>query len=279
MGRRALPVDFTLPAIGALAAALRELRAKASLTHDELAVKTGLSPTTLKRAMSGRSLPSRRTVTAITEACGESDGVLGSLWKQARIAERGRLAQLRRPGAPELMTARGALSEALEYFYEWAGAPSLRRFQALAGGAHLLPVSSAARIINRQALPASRQQCAAFLTACGIGPRLVERWASAFDRITRPGANIRELRELETALALKWEDPVGEYSRPGRRAEGTPRLRADSTVQYRRLRRQLEDSLDLSSRLPSLFPARATDGPGLEQEPLFEVNDDSGLAA
>ncbi|MFD7029204.1 hypothetical protein ACFWAR_14340 [Streptomyces sp. NPDC059917] len=33
----------------------------------------------------------------------------------------------------------------------------MRRLQELAGGPHLLPVSSAARIVNRQALPVSRQ--------------------------------------------------------------------------------------------------------------------------
>ncbi|MDX3537488.1 hypothetical protein PV721_24570 [Streptomyces sp. MB09-01] len=65
-----------------------------------------------------------------------------------------------------------------------SGALPLRRLQALAGGAHLLPVSTAARIVSRQALPASRQQCAAFLSACGLGPQLVQRWADAYERIT-----------------------------------------------------------------------------------------------
>ncbi|MEV7541224.1 helix-turn-helix domain-containing protein [Streptomyces sp. NPDC089915] len=203
MGRRELPVDRAVPAFAALATALRELRAGAGLTYDELAVKTGLSPTALKRALAGRTLPSRESVTAISEACGGSDAVL-KLWRQARIAGRGRLPQLRRPAAPELATTRGDLSEALQFFYERAGAPSLRRLQALAGGAHLLPVSSAARIINRQALPASRQQCVAFLTACEVGPGLLRLWADAFTRITSP--RTRTSTELETALAITWSD-------------------------------------------------------------------------
>ncbi|MER6218862.1 helix-turn-helix transcriptional regulator [Streptomyces sp. NPDC001674] len=78
MGRRELPVDNTVPALGTLATALRELRAEAGLTYDELAVKTGLSPTALKRAMSGRTLPSRESVTAITEVFGLSSGGDGS---------------------------------------------------------------------------------------------------------------------------------------------------------------------------------------------------------
>ncbi|KPI11861.1 helix-turn-helix domain protein [Actinobacteria bacterium OV450] len=216
MGRRELPVDNTVPALSTLATTLRELRAEAGLTYDELAVKTGLSPTALKRALSGRTLPSRESVTAISEACGGS-GVAVELWRQARIAARGRLPRLRPPGAPELITTRGALSEALEFFYEKAGAPSLRRLQALAGGAHLLPVSSAARIINRQALPASRQQCVAFLTACGPGPHLVQRWADAYERITtqRMGAN-RAVGDVEAALAAY----ITETSRHSEHAPG-----------------------------------------------------------
>lgn len=36
MGRRELPVDTTVPPLGTLATALRELRAEAGLTYDEL---------------------------------------------------------------------------------------------------------------------------------------------------------------------------------------------------------------------------------------------------
>ncbi|MER5764604.1 helix-turn-helix transcriptional regulator [Streptomyces sp. NPDC002082] len=206
MGRPELPVDFTVPARGKLAKGLRELRNTAGLTYAELAVKTGVSPATLKRAASGRTVPSWETVTAIAAVCGDLDGVDGlvvHLWQMARIVERDRLSQLRKPGSPELVTTRGALSEALEYFYERAGALPLRRLRALAGGAHLLPVSSAARIVNREALPASRQQCAAFLTACGVGPRLVERWAEAFERIVESReTDAQRQSDVEAMLAL-----------------------------------------------------------------------------
>ncbi|MFD6892723.1 helix-turn-helix domain-containing protein, partial [Streptomyces sp. NPDC059957] len=156
-------------------------------TYAELAAMTGTSQATLQRAASGRKVPSFETVTAIATACGTVPGAFYRLWLAARVADRGRLARLRRPASPDLMTTRGALSEAMEYYYEKAGAPSLRRLQERAGGAHLLAVSSAARIVNREALPASRQQCIAFLTACGLTGRLAERWADAFDRITRYG--------------------------------------------------------------------------------------------
>ncbi|MER7338586.1 helix-turn-helix transcriptional regulator [Streptomyces sp. NPDC000075] len=199
MGRPELPVDSTSPDRGLLASRLRELRRSARLTYDELAVKTSLSPATLKRAASGRSVPSWDTVEAFAGVCGGDLDAVRALWENARITGRGRLRELRRPGSPELITTRGALSEALEYFYERAGAPSLRRLQELAGGRHLLPVSSAARIVGRQALPASRQQCAAFLTACGITGSRLERWADAFVRITSSREAVQQPEDVVRA--------------------------------------------------------------------------------
>ncbi|MFJ3728858.1 helix-turn-helix domain-containing protein [Streptomyces sp. NPDC090045] len=200
MGRPELPVDHTDPARGRLAAELRRLRAAARLTYDELAAATGVSAATLKRAASGRSVPSWETVQAIVNVCGGPNGAVERLWQRARISKRDRLKKLRQPGAPALVMTAGQLGEALAYFYEEAGALPLRRLQALAGGSHQLPVSTAARIVRQQALPASRQQCIAFLTACGIGPRLAQRWADAYDQITDP--RLRRLSDAEAALAI-----------------------------------------------------------------------------
>ncbi|MFD7258882.1 helix-turn-helix domain-containing protein [Streptomyces sp. NPDC059874] len=176
------------------------LRQWAGLTYDELAVKTGLSAATLKRASSGKVVPRLETAQAMAAACDGNLTRIGALWRAARAADRGLLAQLSRPAAPELITSRAEpsraepsraepsraeLSVALQYFYEKAGAPSLRLLARRAGGTHLLPVSSAARIVNRQALPVSRQQCVAFLSACGLAGRVVERWGEAFEEVTR----------------------------------------------------------------------------------------------
>ncbi|MFF3679847.1 helix-turn-helix domain-containing protein [Streptomyces sp. NPDC002120] len=186
MGRPELPVDHTLPERGELAAALRQIRTLAGLSYDELADRTGLSAATLKRATSGRTVPAEETVTAFATACGgDPVDALHRLWLNARIADRGRLAQLRKPARPRFVDGRRELSAALEYFYEVAGAPPLRRLVDLAGGAHLLPVSSAARIVKRQALPVSRQQMMAFLTACGITGQELDRWGDAFEEITQ----------------------------------------------------------------------------------------------
>ncbi|MFI6006574.1 helix-turn-helix domain-containing protein [Streptomyces sp. NPDC051366] len=207
MGRPELPVDLTGPA-GALAVRLRELRAQAELTYAEAAVKTGLSAATLKRAASGRTVPSWETVTAFAAACGGDPAPFQKLWVEARTAKRLAQGQLsgirRRPGSPELATTVGALSEAIVYFYEMAGAPSLRQLQARAGGRHLLPVSSAARIVNRDALPVSRQQFEAFLPGCGLPVRLFERWADAFERTMGPGgAVVLALADMEAARRIR----------------------------------------------------------------------------
>ncbi|MFD6917755.1 helix-turn-helix domain-containing protein [Streptomyces virginiae] len=259
MGRRELPVDHSVPARGELAVVLRELRSAAGLTYDELAAATGVSAATLKRAASGRSVPSWETVTAMVAVCGDADGAVGHLWQRARIVERGRLKELRRPAAPELITTAGALSEALEYFYERAGALPLRRLQALAGGAHLLPVSSAARIVGRQALPASRQQCEAFLAACGIVAKKGKPWADAFDRIT---THRRHRTDVEAAVAINW-------------AVNTERLRGHS---LRRPQWSLGDSFEDQYERGGLRAlARSWH---LEQEPaLFDLPDDGGRQA
>ncbi|MFK0238623.1 helix-turn-helix domain-containing protein [Streptomyces vinaceus] len=185
MGRPELPVDHTLPERGELAEVLRRCRTRARMSYDELAAETGLSPATLKRAASGKTVPSEETVMTFVSACGGKLDGLRRLWLDARIADRGRLPQLRKPGLPQFINGRRELSAALEYFYEAAGAPSLRRLVELAGGRHLLPVSTAGRIVNRQALPASRQQMVAFLTACGLTGRPLEQWELAFHEITR----------------------------------------------------------------------------------------------
>ncbi|MFI8263517.1 helix-turn-helix domain-containing protein [Streptomyces sp. NPDC085665] len=178
-------MDETVRERALLAKTLRRFRRVAGLSYDELAARTGLSAATLKRAASGKTVPSEDTVKTIATACGQDPETLRWFWLHARIADRGRLAQLRKPALPQFINGRRELSAALEYFYEDAGAPPLRRLTELAGGTHLLPVSSAARIVSRQALPASRQQMAAFLTACGVPGHLLGLWGDAFDEVAQ----------------------------------------------------------------------------------------------
>jgi transcriptional regulator with XRE-family HTH domain len=197
MGRKEKPVDQSWPARGRLAVHLRGWRDAAGLTYETLARGTGLSPATLKRAASGAVVPRRTTVEAYVEGCGggqEAVRAADELWRQARVEERGRLAQLRAP-RPELIGDEGDLSRALEVVWEQAGAPSLREIKERSGNPLALPVSSAARIVNRDAIPADEQQLRAFLTGCGIPPERHTPWLSAFEKVTRrsPAAAASEL--------------------------------------------------------------------------------------
>ncbi|GAA1592757.1 hypothetical protein GCM10009731_52970 [Streptomyces globosus] len=48
----------------------------------------------------------------------------------------------------------------------------------------------------------------AFLTACGVGPRLVQRWADAYERVwAYPGAAPRTLADWRAALAVASHTP------------------------------------------------------------------------
>ena len=211
MGRNEKPVDQSRPARGRLAVHLRGWRDAAGMTYETLARRTGLSPATLKRAASGAVVPRRITVEAYVEGCGgEQEAVRAAdeLWRQARVEERGRLAQLRAP-RPELIGDEGDLSRALEVVWEQAGAPSLREIKERSGYPLALPVSSAARIVNRDAIPADEQQLRASLTGCGIPPERHTPWLSAFTKITRrsPTAAAGELPDewsrLRSQAALR----------------------------------------------------------------------------
>lgn len=211
MGRNEKPVDQSRPARSRLAVHLRGWRDAAGMTYETLARRTGLSPATLKRAASGAVVPRRITVEAYVEGCGgEQDAVRAAdeLWRQARVEERGRLAQLRAP-RPELIGDEGDLSRSLEVVWEQAGAPSLREIKDRSGNPLALPVSSAARIVNRDAIPADEQQLRAFLTGCGIPPEQHTPWLSAFTKITRrsPTAAAGELPDewsrLRSQAALR----------------------------------------------------------------------------
>ncbi|MEU8452825.1 helix-turn-helix transcriptional regulator [Streptomyces globisporus] len=186
MGRRENPVNHSRPARGRLAAYLRLRRQSAAMTYRELARATGLSSATLKRAASGTVVPRHTTVEVYVEGCGGGVAQVqyaGELWRHARIEERGRLSGLHAP-RPELISDAADLSRALEVVWEQAGAPSLRDIRDRSGNPLALPVSSAARIVNRDAIPADEQQLEAFLAGCGVPPDKHAAWTAAFAKAT-----------------------------------------------------------------------------------------------
>ncbi|MFF1810740.1 hypothetical protein ACFVXW_16690 [Streptomyces sp. NPDC058251] len=67
--------------------------------------------------------------------------------------------------------------------YENAGAPSLRELRERSGNILALPVSSAARIVNRETIPADAPQLKAFLTGCGLPAEQHGPWERAWKKI------------------------------------------------------------------------------------------------
>ncbi|MFD3890537.1 hypothetical protein [Streptomyces microflavus] len=107
---------------------------------------------------------------------------LEELWVMARREERNTL-RFRKPH-PQFIRDRADLSYALYVLYECQGAPPLRAVQELAGGAVHLPLATAARIVQRQALPADVKQYLAFLKGCAVAKRHVQAWLDAWDKVS-----------------------------------------------------------------------------------------------
>jgi hypothetical protein len=131
-------------------------------------------------------VPQRATPEAYVEGCGGGQDAVraaDALWRQARIEERGRLTQTHAPRS-ELIVDAADLSRALEAVWERAGAPSLRQIRDRSGNPLALPVSSAARIVKRDTVPADEQQLRAFLTGCGIPPEQHAVWTAAFAKVS-----------------------------------------------------------------------------------------------
>jgi hypothetical protein len=129
---------------------------------------------------------------------------------------------------------KGDSSRALEVVFEQAGAPSLREIRDRSGNPLALPVSSAARIVNRDTIPADQQQLQAFLTGCGVPPERHTPWLAAFAKISSqstglPGVTpagddpwtdiqrrvtLRQRRQWLTDLAAHWPAMQGEALQP-----------------------------------------------------------------
>ncbi|MEV6594924.1 helix-turn-helix domain-containing protein [Streptomyces acidicola] len=176
-----------------LARYLRMLRASAQVTYEEMAECSKPSAATLKRTASGATVPRRSRVLDFSVACLAATRVvprpvpdaykLSELWLKARMEERGTL-RLKKP-RPEYIADQADLSSALYALYEHAGAPPLREVQARAGGAVHLPLSTLARIVSRDTLPADERQLLAFLTGCGVeGEERQGKWRMAWTKVS-----------------------------------------------------------------------------------------------
>ncbi|WP_060905425.1 response regulator transcription factor [Streptomyces scabiei] len=182
-----------------VSAYLDGLRQIAGITFAELAANIArlgdprlvVSAATLKRAASGLNVPKETTVIAFVRGIlGEEDEYAEHLalrrWRLARAKERGMLTRLKAPSVGNIRT-RADLAAALAAAFEEAGAPPLRTLRQRAAtdtinGEHLLPLSTAWRIIRREAHPADWRQCEAFLRGCGIHQRRMDQWRQAWNR-------------------------------------------------------------------------------------------------
>lgn len=175
-----------------LARRLREMRAAAEVTYDEMAATAGsASAATYKRAASGAVVPRwTRVVGFCLAILSTAQAVpllnaaeLRELWVKARMEQRGTL-HLKKP-RPEYIADMADLSHALYALYEYAGAPTLREVQGSGGESVHLPLSTLARIVGRETLPADKQQLLAFVRGCRVEPgEQRNKWVKAWTKVT-----------------------------------------------------------------------------------------------
>ncbi|MFD7966707.1 hypothetical protein ACFV5J_38585 [Streptomyces zaomyceticus] len=181
MGRPEKPVNRAVPERAKLADFLRSRKTAAGLTYDQMArlpqTKGTPSAATLKRAASGDAVPSWDTVEEFVLMTLTKDEEFGGglttglhqgleLWIRARRATRAPYDVHKAPD-PTLISSRADLSRALRRQHIWAGYPTAREMQRIAGS-WSLPASTARRVIAGDTLPVDPHQTAAFLRACYV---------------------------------------------------------------------------------------------------------------
>jgi hypothetical protein len=187
------------------------MRAAVGVTYAEMAAHSkSISQATLKRiASADGGVPKWDNVDAYYTICFElaqnpldldvlraktSLTSLRRLWVKARKEERGTLG-LRAPRL-EFVRDTADLSYALYVLYEDSGAPPLRELQRNAGGPVYMPLTTAARIVGRQALPADTSQFMAFLKGCAVSKRNIKVWRHVWYRVMSREAEKQEAPEL-----------------------------------------------------------------------------------
>ncbi|GAA2774953.1 hypothetical protein Sros01_83460 [Streptomyces roseochromogenus] len=188
MGRPERPVPHPHRALGRLALGLRDTRHQARLTYTQLAANaTGFSRPTLQRAASGKTLPTRETVTAYARACDADPGPLLELWE---AAARERAAANLRKSAPAVRQIQDEadMGAALRNLHLDAGAPSCREIErrtSTSAGTMRVPRNTVHQILSRQRFPSYRDQLRALLSALGVPVTGHEDWLRAWSRVHR----------------------------------------------------------------------------------------------
>ncbi|WP_244188114.1 helix-turn-helix domain-containing protein [Streptomyces regalis] len=185
-----------------LAEHLTALRDTARLTQRALADAANISRGAVQRAESGTAPPTPAVLDAYLRACGAGPADQDKarrLHTLGRTAQRGKLRVLKAP-APHLVCDARDFSLVLATAYERAGAPPLRDLDR--PGRARVPLATASRIVNRKALPTSREQLITFLTVCGICHPAAQRpYLDAYSHVTsrcgtRPAPPRKQLTQL-----------------------------------------------------------------------------------
>ncbi|WP_413114435.1 helix-turn-helix domain-containing protein [Streptomyces sp. CY1] len=167
-----------------LAEHLTALRDAARLTQRALADAANISRGAVQRAESGTAPPTAAVLDAYLRTCGAGPADQDKarrLYALGRAAQRGKLRALQAP-TPAFVRDERDLGLVLAAAYERAGAPPLRDFDR--PGRAPVPPTTAWRIVNRKALPTSREQLITFLTVCGIHPAAQCPYLDAYSHVT-----------------------------------------------------------------------------------------------
>lgn len=216
MGRKEKPIAAIEPALGRLAAWLREQRERAGLTYRQLAARTNYHPTTLQRAADGRAVPNWTVVEAFTRECGGDLRAARRKWAQANYwahlprppgPQRRRVP---RPLHPEEVDSFADLRRAMHEMRRKADWPALEELdrRARARGARL-PSSTLALVLKGEA-PLHKPLFRTYMEVCGVRETRRELWATAWDR-----ANI-----ARTSLPVTPRDYQREFTRAIRNSSG-----------------------------------------------------------
>jgi len=177
-----------------VSASLRRLMNQRRLTVAEVAQRTGLSESTVRRSLRRTGSPSLRTLERWLEACGLDSGKASTLWAAAHRPT---------PQAVRLWTPLNVftfhdLTAALNALYRAEGKPPLRdvTHRAARAGDHL-PKSTLHDALSGRRNP-SRETVRALVRVFGVDEREVQWWSKAWDRCREQHAvgRGREPRDL-----------------------------------------------------------------------------------
>ncbi|WP_424921474.1 helix-turn-helix domain-containing protein [Streptomyces sp. wa1] len=187
MGRREKPVGADCVA-RMLALWLRRQRERAGISYRELARRTKYSEDTLRRAASGKVVPTLRVVRTFADACGADPRKAERLRTEAHARHgRSKRTELKTPLLNiEYLNTFHELRRCMIDAYERAGSPSYRELAANPDIHGPLSRSSLSRFFWNKSNP-SRAFTLAFARSCGQSQ--IEPWARAWERCSERSEN------------------------------------------------------------------------------------------